>query len=84
LLFVVFCLTATAHTTAIGEPRQIDLSGYELRPIYENDFSRPQKIAREEDLIEEADGVWRRRAKPDTDAEWSLKAGVERGFSKED
>ena len=70
LLFVIFSVTGMARTTATGEPGQIDLSGYELRPIYENDFSRPQKIAREEDLIEEADGVWRRRAKPDTDAEW--------------
>lgn len=29
----------------------IDLSGYDLRPFYENDFGRSQKIAREDDLI---------------------------------
>jgi hypothetical protein len=70
LLFVVSGVTGNAPTPATREPGQIDLSAYELRPIYQNDFSRSQKIVREEDLIVQSDGVWRRRAKPDTDAEW--------------
>jgi hypothetical protein len=70
LLFVVFSVTGNAPTAATREPGQIDLSAYELRPIYQNDFSRSQKIVREEDLIVQSDGGWRRRAKPDTDAEW--------------
>jgi hypothetical protein len=49
----------------------LDLSKYELRSVYSNDFSRAQKIAREEDFIEQAaDGAWRRKAKPDPKAEW--------------
>lgn len=49
----------------------LDLSRYELRPVYHNDFSRSQKIAREEDFIEPApDGSWRRKGRPDPNAEW--------------
>jgi uncharacterized protein DUF1961 len=74
LLFVALCVivaarTATTQTTA-RTAAPLDLSGYELRPFYENDFSRPQKIAREEDLIEQAGAVWRRKAGPAPNAEW--------------
>jgi hypothetical protein len=49
----------------------IDLSKYDLRPVYANDFSHPQKIAREEDYIQRGPGgAWRRIARPDPDAEW--------------
>ncbi|HEY8460911.1 MAG TPA: DUF1961 family protein [Blastocatellia bacterium] len=61
--------TATTQTGA-GAAARLDLSGYDLRPFYENDFSRPQKIVREEDLIEQAGDVWRRKARPPRDAEW--------------
>ncbi|HZF39265.1 MAG TPA: DUF1961 family protein, partial [Blastocatellia bacterium] len=61
--------TATTQTAA-GAATPLDLSEYDLRPFYENDFSRPQKIAREEDLIEQAGAVWRRKAVPSPDAEW--------------
>jgi hypothetical protein len=73
-LFVALCVTCGARTattqTAAGAAAALDLSRYDLRPFYENDFSRPQKIAREEDLIEQIDGVWRRKASPAADAEW--------------
>jgi hypothetical protein len=73
-ILVVFCVpdaarTATTQTSA-GATSQLDLSGYDLHPFYENDFSRPQKIAREEGLIERAGAVWRRKASPAPDAEW--------------
>ena len=49
----------------------LDLSRYELHPVYKNDFSRSQKIAHEEDFIEPApDGSWRRKGRPDPNAEW--------------
>ncbi|HZS03636.1 MAG TPA: DUF1961 family protein [Blastocatellia bacterium] len=74
LFFVASCVTGVTRpaTTqaAADRPQPLDLSGYDLRPFYENDFSRPQKIAREEDLIERAGGVWRRKARPAPDAEW--------------
>ena len=73
-LFVVLCVTGAARTattqTTAGANAQLDLSGYDLRQIYENDFSRPQKIAREEDLIEKVGDTWRRKARPAPDAEW--------------
>jgi hypothetical protein len=51
--------------------RPLDLAGYRLRLVYENSFSRPQKIAREEDLIERLPGgEWRRKGQPAPDAEW--------------
>lgn len=74
LLFVAVCVTsaarkATTQTKAsAGAP--LDLSGYDMRLFYENDFGRPQKIVREEDLIEQAGAVWRRKTRPATDAEW--------------
>jgi hypothetical protein len=65
-------------TTATGQDplrpaseRPIDLAGYDLKVVYENDFSRPQKIAREEDFIERsASGEWQRKGQPAPDAEW--------------
>ena len=56
--------------TAAGATAQLDLSGYELHPLYENDFGQPQKIAREEELIEQVDAQWRRKASPAPEAEW--------------
>ena len=51
--------------------RPIDLSKYELRLVYESDFSQPQKIAREEDFIKRSpNGEWHRTGKPARDAEW--------------
>ncbi|MBO0857411.1 MAG: DUF1961 family protein [Chloracidobacterium sp.] len=74
LLFIVLrvagaALPATTQTRTTAAP-PLNLSGYDLRPFYENDFSRPQKIAREEDLIEHAGAVWKRKASPPSDAEW--------------
>lgn len=73
-IFVVLYATGAARTgraqTAAGTTTRLDLSGYDQRPFYENDFSRPQKIAREESLIEQAGAVWRRKAIPAPDAEW--------------
>ena len=49
----------------------LDLTGYKLRRIYENRFSRAGRIAFEEDFIEHLpDGAWRRQGKPAPDAEW--------------
>lgn len=49
----------------------LDLSKYDLRPIYNNDFSNPQKISSEENFIKKSpDGTWQRTGKPDADAEW--------------
>jgi hypothetical protein len=49
----------------------LDLSRYELRPVYVNRFDQAQKIAREEDLIVSlAEGGWRRARRPPDDAEW--------------
>src|SRR5215475_12943381 len=74
LLFVALCVGGAARTamtqTAAGAAAPLDLSRYDLRPFYENDFSRPQKIAREEDLIEQFGAVWRRKSNPPPDAEW--------------
>ncbi len=51
--------------------RPIDLTRYNLKPIYENDLSQPQTVAREEDLIERLpSGAYRRKALPATNAEW--------------
>ena len=51
--------------------RPLQLDGYKLQLIYADDFSRPQKIAREEDFIERTPGgEWRRRGRPAPDAEW--------------
>jgi hypothetical protein len=74
LLFGALCVTGAARNattqTKASAAAPLDLSGYDLRLLYENDFSRPQKIVREEDLIEQAGAVWRRKASPAPDAEW--------------
>jgi hypothetical protein len=71
--------TVTIGTTAIvsamdlqpHRDQPLDLSKYELRPVYENDFRKAQKIAREEDFIEHLPGgEWRRTGRPSADAEW--------------
>jgi hypothetical protein len=49
----------------------LDLNRYQMKLVYENDFSRAQKILREEDLIEQSPGgEWRRKGRPAPDAEW--------------
>jgi len=64
---------AAETPVAVQPPRDhpLDLAKYELRLFYENDCSKPDKIAREEDFIERSpDGVWHRKGKPAPDAEW--------------
>ena len=62
---------ATALHQAQVSAAPLDLSKYDLRPVYRNNFSRAQRIAREEDFIERAaDGAWRRKGQPDPRAEW--------------
>jgi hypothetical protein len=66
----VASLAACLPVLAGAQPA-LDLSKYSLHLVYENDFTKPQKIAREEDFIERLkDGTWRRTAKPLEDAEW--------------
>ncbi len=58
----------------------IDLSRYELKSVYSNDFQKPQKIAFEKELIKQnRDRSWRRVTKPDEKAEWIAegRGGVE-------
>jgi len=51
--------------------RPLRLDGFRQQLIYEDGFSQPQKIAREEDFIERsASGEWRRQGRPAPDAEW--------------
>ena len=69
ILCVLICVLCSSRTHT-AQNVQLDLSGYDLRSVYENDFSKSQKITREEDLIEQSDGVWRRKSKPPNDAEW--------------
>jgi hypothetical protein len=74
LLFLILRITSAAPTattqTMASAATPLDLSGYDLRPFYENDFGRPQKVAREEGLIEQSGAVWKRKAVPAPDAEW--------------
>jgi hypothetical protein len=66
----VLSLAACLHALARAQPA-LDLSKYELHSVYQNNFTKPQKIAREEDFIKRLpDGAWRRTAKPPEDAEW--------------
>jgi hypothetical protein len=64
--------TTTPQPAPIAAPGPpLDLSNYSITPFYSNDFSAPQKIVREEDLLEQApDGSWRRKARPDATAVW--------------
>jgi hypothetical protein len=49
----------------------LPLDRFTLQLIYENNFDRPQNIAREEDFIERTPGgAWRRTGGPAPDAEW--------------
>src|SRR5262245_6171725 len=49
----------------------LNLSKYTLRLVYANNFSRPQRVAREEDFIRKsAAGAWQRTGKPNPKAEW--------------
>ena len=68
------CLTGSGRTLTT-QTASLDLSRFDLRPFYENDFSKSQKITREEDLIEQAGSVWRRKARPANDAEWIAEGG---------
>jgi len=63
------CFTGPGRTFTT-QTASLNLSTYDLRPFYENGFSKSQKITREEDLIELAGSVWRRKARPANDAEW--------------
>ncbi len=74
---VIFFCAASAFSQDTGVAQQavsdspIDLSKYELRSVYSNDFSKPQKIAFEKDLIvKNPDGTWKRITTPDEKAEW--------------
>lgn len=78
-LILAFTVIVTANASAqAGRPRELratenslDLSKYDLRPVYNNNFSSRQKISREEDFIKKSsDGAWRRIGKPDPRAEW--------------
>ena len=62
---------AGQETLRPASEKPLNLSQYRLRRVYENRFSGPQKIAREEDYIERLpDGAWHRKGKPAPDAEW--------------
>ena len=61
--------SATVPDNAAAPP--LDLSPYDLKTVYSNDFSQPQIIAREEDFIKQSpDGAWKRTALPPADAVW--------------
>jgi len=74
----VWILAVLSSVTAAGQTalrpasdHPLDLNGYQLRLVYENDFSRPQKVAREADFIERLPGgEWRRKGRPSPDSEW--------------
>lgn len=72
LLPVAVPLRAFCQTTIQPvRDHSLDLSPYQLQVIYENDFSKQDKVVREEDLIERtAQGAWKRKAKPAADADW--------------
>jgi hypothetical protein len=73
----LICMASASSLAATGEDalppahnHPLDLSEYALKLVYENDFSRPQKIAQEEDFIEYSPGKWVRKEQPAPDAEW--------------
>ncbi|HRH45420.1 MAG TPA: DUF1961 family protein [Pyrinomonadaceae bacterium] len=78
ILVVVFFVFSTAVFAQESEIKTspvidapIDISKYKLKKVYENDFSKKQKIAFEKDFIKQnADGSWTRTGKPDKQAEW--------------
>jgi hypothetical protein len=53
-------------TTVPTQNHSLDLSAIDLKPVYENNLTKPQKIVREEDLIEQEI----RKTKPEADADW--------------
>jgi hypothetical protein len=74
---VTIVVTASASAQAVmpggsdATANSLDLSKYDLRPVYSANFSSPQKVSREEDFIKKSsDGAWRRIGKPDPEAEW--------------
>lgn len=72
LLSAAVCLAAETPV-AVQPPRDhpLDLAKYKLRLFYENNFRKPDKIAREEDFIERSpDDAWHRKGRPAPDAEW--------------
>lgn len=73
-VLLVVVQTAAQETKAVLPPvsgNPIELSPYELRSIYSNDFGKPQKIVFEKDLIEQdVNGAWRRKGKPASNAVW--------------
>ena len=77
LIAFTVVVTASASAQAVNPGRSdatansLDLSKYNLRPVYSNNFSSPQKVSREEDFIKKSsEGGWRRIGKPDPKAEW--------------
>ena len=77
LIAFTVVVTASASAQAVkpggsdATANSLDLSKYNLRPVYSNNFSRPQKVSREEDFIKKSsEGAWRRIGKPDPKAEW--------------
>ncbi len=73
LLFGLFPLLISAQDDQMQVMTEtpIDLSGYELKNIYDNDFSEHQKIEYEENLLQRGpDGEYRRVRRPAMDAEW--------------
>jgi hypothetical protein len=78
LRLMIAFLSALSPVGAVGNPtivlpqdHPIDISPYELKTVYSDNFTRPQKIQREQDLIAEApDGTWHRKSAPEADAQW--------------
>src|SRR5689334_18783618 len=69
LLFAMSCLAVTAFSQDAAVTRQplsnapIDVSRYKLIKVYSNDFSKPQKVIFERDLIkQDVEGKWHRTA----------------------
>lgn len=66
----VFAQDEKVQTSPVID-QPIDVSKYKLKKIYDNDFSKNQKIAFEKDFIkQQPDGSWTRTGKPDKHAEW--------------
>jgi hypothetical protein len=63
-------LTDASELQPVRE-HSLDLAGLRLELIYQNDFGRPQEIAREERLLRKVDGNnYQRVGRPDAKAEW--------------
>lgn len=70
-LFPVRSTAADASNSGQDNYAPINLSDYNLSLVYSNDFSRPEKIAREENFIEQtASGAWQRTGRPHPAAQW--------------